>query len=134
MFCQQGEIEKAFVGEKYVISKSVFEELEQLEIKVPEQDQYYPYFSTFDFEAFTIPAEREYLGRQFHAAQAPATFLVCSSVQDHTEAVHVRTYRDSQVLVDQLIIELLKHQEKRKIIFTEKYTPYLDGLDHMKLI
>ena len=59
LFCQQGEIKEAFVGGKYVITKTVFEELEELEIKVPEQDRYDPYFSTFDFEAFTIPAERE---------------------------------------------------------------------------
>ena len=71
---------------------------------------------------FTIPGESEYLGRQFHANQAPATFSVCSSVPDHTDAVHVRTYGDSQQLVDQLITELLFHQEKRKMILTEKYT------------
>ena len=69
--------------------KTVFEELEELEIEVSEQDRYDPFFSTFYFETFTIPGESEYLGRQFHATQAPATFSVCSDVPDHTDAVHV---------------------------------------------
>ena len=105
----------------------VFELLEELRINVPEQDQYDPYFSTYDFEAFTIPGESEYLGRQFHATQAPATFSVCSDVSWHTDAVHVRTYGNSQELVDHLIRELLRHQEARKEILTEKYQPYLDA-------
>ena len=116
IFCKGGEIKESFVGGKYISTKTVFEELEELEIKVPEQDRYDPFFSTFDFEAFTIPGESEYLGRQFHATQAPATLLVCSSVPDHTDAVHVRTYDNSQELVDELITELLRHQDTRKMI------------------
>ena len=92
-----------------------------------------PYFSIFDFESFTIPVEREYLGRQFHASQEPATFSICSNVPEHTEAVYVRTYGTSQELVDQSIIELLKQQETRKIISTEKYLLFLDALDHMEV-
>ena len=75
---------------------------------MPEEDRYDLFFSTIDFEVFTIPGESEYLGRQSHAIQAPATFLICSNVPEHTKAVHVRTYGNSQQLVDQLIIELLK--------------------------
>ena len=85
------------------------------------------------------------MGRQFHGTQVPATFSVCSNVPEHTEAVHVRTYTnhqqlvdpsmdrgDPQQLVDRLIAEVLKHQEARKKILTEKYQPYLDTLDSME--
>ena len=51
--CKATEIKGAFVGGKYIVTKTVFEELEELEIKVPKQDLYDPFFSTFDFEAFT---------------------------------------------------------------------------------
>ena len=52
-----------FAGGKYVISKTVFELLEELNINVPEEDRYDPYFSRLVFESFTVPKETEYLGR-----------------------------------------------------------------------
>ena len=130
--CKADEVQEMFVGGKYILSKTVFELCEELNINIPEQDRYDPYFSTFDFESFTKPGESEYLGREFHASQVPATFSVCSNVPENTRAVHVRTYGDSQQLVDRLIIELLKHQEKRKEVLTEKYQQYLDALDQME--
>ena len=78
--CKANEVQEKFVGGKYILSKTVFELCEELNINIPEQDRFDPYFSTFDFEAFTIPGESEYLGREVHASQVPATFSVCSDV------------------------------------------------------
>ena len=97
--CQADRVKETFVGGKHILTKTVFELCEELGIDVPEEDRYDPYFSTFDFEAFTVPDESEYLGRQFHATQVPATFSVCSSVPGHTTARHVRTHGDAQELI-----------------------------------
>ena len=46
--CKADEVQEKFVGGKYILSKTVFELCEELNINVPEQDRYDPYFTTFD--------------------------------------------------------------------------------------
>ena len=130
--CKAGKVQEIFVGGKYMVAKTVFQLLEELGIDVPEEDRYDGFFSTFDFEAFAVPIETEYLGRQFHAEHVPATFSVCSSVPGHERAVHCRTTGNAQELVDALVKALLRHQKTRSELMTRKYQPFLEKLDQLK--
>ena len=57
--CKADEVQEKFVGGKYILSK--FELCEELNINIPEEDRYDPYFTTYDFEAFTVLLWRIFL-------------------------------------------------------------------------
>ena len=46
----QGQVKYTYKGGVFRLTPTIFEELVELGIHVPESDRFYPYFSVFDFE------------------------------------------------------------------------------------
>ena len=73
------EIREIYVGGKYRNKNTIFEELEALEINVPEALRYYPYFSCFDMEALQVVVGEETSGRNICFEHIPATASISPS-------------------------------------------------------
>ena len=67
------KIEEFYIGGKYRNKKTIFEELEALEISVPEELKYYPYYSCFNMEALQVAIRKEVCGREICFERIPAT-------------------------------------------------------------
>ena len=67
---------KYVVCGKYRTNKNIFELLEDIDINIPEEDHYNPYFSMYDYEALQVPVDNEILhGCKLHFTHVPATGL-----------------------------------------------------------
>ena len=121
---------KMFVGGKFKPKKTVFEDLKELDVEVPEEDRYDPYFSVFDFEAMAVkvPKGTVVQGKTLHATHVPATVSICSNVPGHEEPAHLQTDGDPQKLVDDFVDVLLEHQNTRVGFLTQKYESVLNQL------
>ena len=126
----QVEVEEVYVGGKFKPKKTVFEALDELAIKVPEEDRYDSFFSVFDFEAMAakISSGTVELGKTLHATHIPATVSVCSNIPGHEQPVHLQTNGDPQTLVDEFVDSLLEQQKSRVEILNEKYKSTLTQL------
>ena len=129
----QTEIKHIYVGGKFSNRKTLFEQLKDIDIEVPKDDQFDPYFTFFDFEATQeVDSDdddyRVELGRTLHFTHVPATVSLCSSVPGHTEPHHIQSDGDSQKLVDNFVVKLLEVQKTREVILTEKYKPFIEEL------
>ena len=129
----RAEVQEVFKGGKYKNRKTVFELLDTLGINVPQSDRFDPYFAVYDFEALQVRIEEVLQGRKLKYKHVPATVSICSNVPNHTEPLHLRSNGDSQQLIDQFVIELLKIQATRETLLTEKYQPFLDALEIRKV-
>ena len=73
---------KKFVGGSYQSEATVFELLEDEGIMVPEEDRYYPYRITYDFESYflkeDLPASSDKL--TWEAKDEPLSVSICSNV------------------------------------------------------
>ena len=127
----QVEVEEVYVGGKFKPKKTVFEELDELGIKVPEEDRFDPYFSVFDFEAMAIKTQNGTVeqGKTLHATHVPATVSICSNIPGHEQPVHLQTDGDPQKQVDNFVDVLLEQQKTRVAILNKKYEPVLTQLN-----
>ena len=100
----QTEVEEVFKGGKYRNRKTIFELLDTIDIHIPDDDCFDPYFVVYDFEALQVPIEEELQGRTLHFKHVPATVSICSNVPGHTQPLHLRSYDNSQQLVDDFVM------------------------------
>ena len=127
----QTEIKHIYLGGKFSNRKTLFEQLKDINIEVPKDDQFDSYFSFFDFEAIqTVDDDDDMveLGRTLHFTHVPATVSICSSVPGHTEPHHIQSNGDPQKLVDDFVMKLLEVQKTREYLLTQKYKPFLEEL------
>ena len=125
----QVEVEDVYVGGKFKTKQTVFEALDELGIKVPEEHQYDRLFSVFDFEAMAFKTETVEQGKTLLATHVPATVSISSNVPGHEEPIHLQTNGNSQELIDEFVDNLLEHQKSRVEILNEKYEPALSELN-----
>ena len=116
------EIEEIYIGGKYRNKTTIFEELEALEISIPEELRY---FSCFDMESLEALIKKEVCSRQICFEHIPATVSICSNIDGHTEAVHLVSDGDTQHLIDSMVEVLLAH---KSALCRERYAPYLEAL------
>ena len=98
------EIEEIYLGGKFKTNDTLFERLEnwKIKIKVPEEDRYYRYISTYDFEAIQVPDNDFVHGRSMHSVHVAATFSIASNIPGHTEPVHEVSDGNPQKLDDKM--------------------------------
>ena len=100
-----------YIGRKFKTNDTIFERLERVNINIKEEDRYYKYVSTYDYEAIQEPDDQTIKGRKMHYVHIPATFSVCSNVPGHTEPIHkVSRTVIPQNLVDEMVKLQLQHQ------------------------
>ena len=94
------EVEELYIGGKFKTNDTIFERLYKVGIEVQEQDRYYKFVSTYDYEAIQTPDNEIVHGRKMHYVHVPATFSVCSNIPGHTEPKHQASDGSPQKLVE----------------------------------
>ena len=94
-------MKEVFVGGKYCVPKTVFQDLEEIGIHVAEEDQYDQYFTAFDFVSFQVCKTSDFLFKDvvFHHIFVPATFSIHSIFPGHTTTKKFRSNRNSQKIM-----------------------------------
>ena len=69
------EVEEVYIGGKFKTNDTVFERLDRVGIKVQEEDRYYKYVSTYDYEAIQEPNNQIIQGRIMRNVHTPAIYI-----------------------------------------------------------
>ena len=125
------EVEELYIGGKFKTNDTIFERLDKVGIKIQEQDRYYKFVSTYDYEAIQTPDDETVHGRKMHYVHVPATFSVCSNIPGHTEPKHQASDGSPQKLVDTMVEIQLQHQKTASLIMQQKFHWVFDKLEEM---
>ena len=105
----QGQVKYTYKGGVFRLTPTIFEELLELGIHVPESDRFYPYFSVFDFESIlskeNLPTNTALLEHQ--SKHIPLSCSLCSNISGFRSPTCYISDGDSLKLV-QKIIEYLE--------------------------
>ena len=82
-----GKVQLKYPGSTYHVPKTVFEQLEEEGIIVPEEARYFPYHATFDFECYFDQEKAQELKKKCstdklncQSSHVPLTVSICSNV------------------------------------------------------
>ena len=125
-----GTLKYVFPGGVYKNKLSVFEELEEMGVRVREEDKYEKWFVCFDFEAYqrdfdekVDDAEENSLeveeGTSWNKVHVPVSFSVGCDV-DGTETCHVPSKNPGE-LVSEFVVILLEMGEKKYRTAVERF-------------
>ena len=120
----QFEVKEYFKGGKYRQKKTIFEELDDVDIKVPDEIRHCPWFSTFDFESLHVTDDKIINGRKIISRHEPATLPTCSNLGDQ-KPEHKVSEGNTQELVDKLVTQHLEEQKTFSSLMRERYKPYI---------
>ena len=121
---------KKFVGGSYQPEPTVFELLADEGIIIPEEDRYYPYRITYDFESYflkdDLPASSEKL--TWEAKHIPLSVSVCSNVPAYQEPQCFVTKGNPQELVSKMVDYMHQIQTRAEVHLHEEHSDYYNAL------
>ena len=123
-----------FPGGYYKLRDSIFHQLEEYGICVPEQDRYFEYFAVFDFESYLKRIDNEDTGEKTHYTQehCPISVSVCSNVPGY-EKPHCIVNPNAEQLVKSMMDYLTEIQLKSREIVQAKFQYVIEQLDEWML-
>ena len=95
----KGGVRRVYPGGVYHSTPSVFERLDDENIRVPESLRYYPYRATFDFECWFDTARLPSDKMQWVARHVPSSVSMASNVPGHEQVQCLVTDGDTNKLV-----------------------------------
>ena len=137
-----GTVKYVLPGGIYKNKLSVFEELEEMGVRVHEEDKYEERFACFDFEAYqrdfdekVDAAEENSLeveeGTSWNKVHVPVSFSVGCNF-DGVETCHVLR-KDPGQLESQFVVILLEMDEKKCKAAVERFEYIFDQLEQLKV-
>ena len=133
-------VKYVFPGGVYRNKLSVFEELEEMSVRVREEDKYEKWFVCYDFEAYQrdfregidqaeeIESEE---GTSWNKVHVPVSFSVGCNLEG-VDTVHVSS-KDPEELVSQLVGTLLEMAKKKYEVCVERYEYIFEQLEQLKV-
>lgn len=121
-----------FPGGFYVPQSTIFEELKAVNIHVPEDDSFYPWFGVFDFEAMLKPstADGNTAKLKWTAEHIPISFSICSNV-DGFETASCTINEDVDALVENLVLKLTEIGTQAYELAQEKWKDAINSLEEL---
>ncbi|XP_033729711.1 uncharacterized protein LOC117318893 [Pecten maximus] len=108
---------------------TIFDQLDEFGIVVPQEDRFYPWFAVYDFEALLQQTDETDSGKlQWTMEHVPISVSVCSNVLGFEEAVCLAN-PDTGELVFDMIERLEKIQETAQALATEKWKYVFEEID-----
>ena len=137
-----GTVKYVFPGGVYKSKLSVFEELEEMGVRVREEDKYEKWFAYFDLEAYQhdfdekVDANEENSleveeGTLWNKVHVPVSFSAGCNV-DGLETCHVSSKYPGE-LVSQFVAILLEMGEKKYRVAVERFEYIFDQLEQLKV-
>ncbi|WAR06800.1 hypothetical protein MAR_016758 [Mya arenaria] len=118
-----------YPGGFYRARESIFEQLDQYEICVPDEDRTFPWYVCYDFEALlqrVNDCPTEYL--QWTQKHVPISVSICSNVEGHTEPVCLIDTEQDQ-LVERMVSHLHLIAEQVQAMSEQKWGWVLKAID-----
>ena len=136
-----GAVKYVFPGSVYKNKLSVFEELEEMGVRVQEEDKYETWFACYDFEAYQrdfdekMDADEENSleveeGTLWNKVHVPVSFSAGCNV-DGVETCHVSS-KDPGELISRFVAILLEMGEKKYRAAVERFEYIFDQLEQLK--
>ena len=137
-----GTVKYVFPGGVYKNKLSVFEELEEMDIRVREENKYEKWFACFNFKAYQrdfdekVDADEENAleveeGMSWNKVHVPVLFSIGCNVNG-VETCHVSSKGPGE-LISQFVIILLEMGEKKYRAAVERFEYIFDQLEQLKV-
>ena len=124
-------VKHKYVGGVYHLPETIFEKLADAGIDVPEEDCYYPFRATYDFECYfnkdDLPQNSEKV--TWEARHVPLSVAVCSNVPGHDTSVCFVTEGDTSALVEKMMGHLNAIADEAYNLLSAKFEPVFEQLD-----
>ena len=113
----------------------MFEELEEMSVRVREEDKYEKWFVCYDFEAyqrdFREGIDQAEEGTSWNKVHVPVSFNVGCNLEG-VDTVNVSS-KDPKELVSQLVGTLLEMVKKKYEVYVERYEYIFEQLEQLKV-
>jgi hypothetical protein len=117
------------------VKRTIFEQLEEEGIVIPQDLRFFPFYATFDIESIlkkdvSIPDSNKV---HFTAEHELVSVSVCSNVLGYEKPVCFISEGDGQVVVQKMVSHLNKISEASLVLMLDLYKPYLDVIKDNEL-
>ena len=128
-----GNVKHRFPGGGYQLSPTVFDKLAGLGIEVPDDDKFYPYRATYDFECYFQRVEGGQRGTKltYEYRHEILTCSVASNVPAYEQTRCFVTEGTPGDVVKKLVAHLHEISRYSHVLLTEKFQPIFEQLDHL---
>ena len=127
-----GKVQLKYPGGAYYVPKTVFEQIEDEDIIVPEEARYFPYHATFDFECYFDKEKTQELKNtdelNWQSSHVPLSVKVCSNVSGYQEPKCFVSNGDPNEFITELIQYLTKISRKSSSLLREQYADVFEAL------
>ena len=133
-------VKYVFPGGVYKNKLSVFEELDEMGVRVREEDKYEKWFACYDFEAYQrdfrkgidkVEETESEEGTSWNKVHVPVSFSVGCNLE-RVETVHVSS-KDPEELTAKLVGTLLEMAKKMYEACVERFEYIFEQLEHLKV-
>ena len=127
-----GKVQLKYSGRAYHAPRTIFEELEDEGINVPEEVRYFPYRTTFDFECCFDKEKAEELKSteklNWQSAHVPLSVSVCSNVPEYQEQKCFVSTSNPKEFITEFIQYLVSVSKKSSSLLREQYADVFEAL------
>ena len=131
-----GKVQLKYLGGTYHVPKTVFEQLEEEDIIVPEEARYFPYHATFNFECSFDQEKAQELKNtdklNWQSSHVPLSVSVCSNVPGYQEPKCFVSNGDPNEFISEFIQYLTKISLKSSSLLREQYADVLEALKTLR--
>ena len=131
-----GKVQLKYLGGTYHVPKTVFEQLEEEDIIVPEEARYFPYHATFDFECSFDQEKAQELKNtdklNWQSSHVPLTVSVCSNVPGYQARKCFVSNGGPNEFISEFVQYLTKISLKSSSLLREQYADVLEGLKTLR--
>lgn len=129
-----GKVQLKYPGGAYHVPKTIFQELEEEGIIVPEEARYFPHRATFDFECYFDKEKADELANTdkltWQSAHVPLSVSVCSDVPQYQEPKCFVSNGDPGQFITEFIQYLVSISTKSSSLLREQYAPVFEATNH----
>ena len=131
-----GKVQLKYPGAAYHVPKTVFEQLEEEDIIVPEEARYFPYHATFDLECSFDQEKAQELKNtdklNWQSSHVPLTVSVCSNVPGYQAPKCFVSNGGPNEFISEFIQYLTKISLKSSSLLREQYADVLEALKTLR--
>ena len=128
-----GKVQLKYPGGAYHVPKTIFEELEDEGILVPEEARYFPYCAIFDLESCFDKEKAEELKNSeklnWQSAHVPLSVSVSSNVPEYQEPKCFVSSGDPKEFITEFVQYVVSISTKSSSLLREQYAPVFEALE-----
>ena len=127
-----GKVQLKYPGGAYHVPKTVFEQLEEEGIIVPEEARYFPYRATFDFECYFDQEKAQELKNtdklNWESSHVPLSVSICSNVPGCQAPKSFVSNGDPSVFITEFVQYLISISTKSYSLLCDQFAPVFEAL------